>query len=207
MSKKRKIILVLLAFLIIVGSGAMIYLFRNSINDTVSKIKKEKKYTDKIKDYDYTLEDRDTELFTNTFKSLRKVLSNSEVDYEEYAKLLGELYIIDLYTINNKENKYDVGGSDYVFPDVKDNYELKVKDTLYKYIEDNSDGKRTQNLPEVSSILASNLEKGTYKYSDKEFESYQVDYSFEYKKDLGYDKKATLIMIKDGKMLYVIEQK
>ena len=80
MSKKRKIILVLLAFLIIVGSGAMIYLFRNSINDTVSKIKKEKKYTDKIKDYDYTLEDRDTELFTNTFKSLRKVLSNSEVD-------------------------------------------------------------------------------------------------------------------------------
>ena len=197
----------LLAFLIIVGSGAMIYLFRNSINDTVSKIKKEKNYTDKIKGYDYTLEDRDTELFTNTFKSLRKVLSNSEVDYEEYAKLLGELYIIDLYTIDNKENKYDVGGSDYVFPDVKDNYELKVKDTLYKYIEDNSDGKRTQNLPEVSSILASNLEKGTYKYSDKEFESYQVDYSFEYKKDLGYDKKATLIMIKDGKMLYVIEQK
>lgn len=197
----------LLAFLIIVGSGAMIYLFRNSINDTVSKIKKEKNYTDIIKGYDYTLEDRDTELFTNTFKSLRKVLSNTEVDYEEYAKLLGELYIIDLYTIDNKENKYDVGGSDYVFPDVKDNYELKVKDTLYKYIEDNSDGKRTQNLPEVSSILASNLEKGTYKYNDKEFESYQVDYTFEYKKDLGYDKKATLIMIKDDKMLYVIEQK
>ena len=207
MSKKRKVILILLAFLIIASSGAMIYLFRNNINDTVSKIKKEKNYTDKIKEYDYTLEERDTELFSKTFKSLKKVLSNKEVDYEEYAKLLGELYIIDLYTIDNKENKYDVGGSDYIYPDIKDNYELKVKDTLYKYIKDNSDGKRTQSLPEVSSILASNLEKGTYKLNEKEFESYQVDYSFEYKKDLGYDKKATVTMIKDGKMLYVVEQK
>ena len=63
---------------------------------------------DSIPKYGYVLADRDTPLYKDTFDQLREVLTNEEVNFDEYAKLLAELYIIDLYTIDNKMNQYDV---------------------------------------------------------------------------------------------------
>ena len=36
--------------------------------------------------------------------------------------------------MNNKINKYDIGGIEYVYPSGVDNYKLKLTDTLYKYL-------------------------------------------------------------------------
>lgn len=204
--KKRKIILTIIAFLIIVGISTLILVFRSSINNVITKKKTSNNIVDTIKGYGYTLEKRDTELFKEKFKNLKKVLSKKDVDFEEYAKDLSMLYIIDLYTINNKDNKYDIGGSEYILDSARENYELKVKDTLYKYVEEKTK-KRKQELPEVSEILVEDIKETTYELNDKEYEAYEVSLTFEYAKDLEYDEEAVIVLIKDNDKLYIVEQK
>lgn len=204
--KKRKILLTIIAFLIIIGVAILILVFRSSINNVITKKKTTNNIVDTIKGYGYTLEKRDTELFKEKFKDLKKVLSKDDVDFEEYAKDLSMLYIIDLYTINNKNNKYDIGGSEYILDSAKENYELKVKDTLYKYVEEKTK-KRKQELPEVSEVLVKDLKETTYELNDKEYEAYEVSLTFEYVEDLEYDEEAVIVLIKDNDKLFIVEQK
>ncbi len=173
--------------------GWYIFKNRNSQEEKPKEIKK----LDTIEGYGYNLEDRDTVLFRENFEKLRDVLKQTPIDYLEYAKRLGTLYIIDLYTISNKVNQYDVGGSEYVYESKRDNYELKVKNTLYKYVEDNTYGKRIQFLPEVASIDVVDV---------KEYDGYSLSLSWEYVKDLGYDTKCILKLAKIDDKLYVINQ-
>lgn len=205
-NKKRKIILSIIAFLIIAGISCVVILFRSSINNVITKKKASSEVIDTIKGYGYTLEKRDTKLFKDKFNNLKKVLSSDDVDFEEYAKDLSMLYIIDLYTINNKDSKYDVGSTEYIYEAAKENYELKVRDTLYKYVEEKTK-KRTQKLPEVSDILVKDIKESTYELNDKEYEGYTVDLTFEYVEDLDYDEEATIVLIKDNDKLYIVEQK
>ena len=115
-------------------------------------------------------------------------------------------FVIDLYTINNKINKYDTGGASFVYPDGRDNYKLNVQDTIYKYVEDNTNGKRTQNLPEVSSVIVKDSKKDTYKIGDNSFEAYKINLEWSYVQDLGYDKTGEIILIKKDRNIYVVEK-
>lgn len=182
--------------------GWYIFKNRNSQEEKPKEIKK----LDTIEGYGYNLEDRDTVLFRENFEKLRDVLKQTPIDYLEYAKRLGTLYIIDLYTISNKVNQYDVGGSEYVYESKRDNYELKVKNTLYKYVEDNTYGKRIQFLPEVASIDVVDVKEEKVKIGDQEYDGYSLSLSWEYVKDLGYDTKCTLKLAKIDDKLYVINQ-
>lgn len=182
--------------------GWYIFKNRNSQEEKPKEIKK----LDTIEGYGYNLEDRDTVLFRENFEKLRDVLKQTPIDYLEYAKRIGTLYIIDLYTISNKVNQYDVGGSEYVYESKRDNYELKVKNTLYKYVEDNTYGKRIQFLPEVASIDVVDVKEEKVKIGDQEYDGYSLSLSWEYVKDLGYDTKCILKLAKIDDKLYVINQ-
>ena len=103
-----------------------------------------------------------------------------------------------------KINKYDTGGASFVYPDGRDNYKLNVQDTIYKYVEDNTNGKRTQNLPEVSSVIVKDSKKDTYKIGDNSFEAYKINLEWSYVQDLGYDKTGEIILIKKDKNIYVV---
>ena len=103
MKKKYKVLLSVLVILIVIVSGIFVYskFFKtNSTNEPVNTIK----VTNSIDKYGYTLEDRDTALFKEKFEELKTLLSNEDYDKEEYVKLISQLFIIDLYTIDNKEN-------------------------------------------------------------------------------------------------------
>ena len=207
----KKVVITLLVLIILGGGGFFGYKYFKPNNKPINN---KKEYTDSIKGYDYKLEKRDSKLYKEKFAELKKVLESKDLDYEKYSKLLAELYIIDLYTIDNKVNTYDVGGAEFIYPDALENYELKVKDTLYRYIEDNSYGKRKQSLPTVKSIKASSPSETTFELKDedgketKSLDGYEVKLTWTYEKDLGYDDKATVILVKneDKKMVYVIEQ-
>ena len=211
--KKFLIVVFILAVLGVGGFFGYKHFFTKSeVNKPAKKV-----YTDKIKGYGYNLEKRDTKLFKEKFEELKSILKEKNVDFEEYAKVLAQLYIIDLYTISNKDTTYDVGSTEFIYPDALENYELKVKDTLYRYIEDNTDKKRKQELPEVKSIKVKSVKKDTYELkikddndneTSKTLDSYIVELSWDYKKDLGYDKEAKVILVKDekGKKLHVVEQ-
>ena len=161
-----------------------------------------------INGYGITLTDNDTALYKTEFEMLKANLESENIDYQEYAKSLAKLYIIDLYTINNKVNKYDVGGLEFIYEGAKDNYITNVTDTLYKYVEDNSKNKRKQELPVVSSINVESINEATYKVNSENitYNAYKIKVTWDYEKDLGYDKTAEVIIINKDNHLYVVEE-
>lgn len=201
MKKKYKILLIVIIILIIVIIAAIIAFKFLKGSEPAEPVK----VVDSIDNFDYTLDDRDTELMKNTYNELKTVLSSDEIDYEKYAEILSKLFVIDLFTMDNKVNRYDVGSTEYVYPDSVDNFKTNVEDTIYKSMENNSDGKRKQDLPEVSSIDNTSVETSTFTIGEEEHESFVVNINWSYVSDLGYDDNATITLIELNEKLYVVE--
>ena len=202
MSKKKKVIIIIILIIILAAGGFVAY---RIINPSQTKVKETKKL-DKIKGFDYHLEDRDTKLYKDEFNKLKKNLESNDINYDEYAKSIAKMFIIDLYTIDNKINKYDVGGLEFVHPDARENYELNVKDTIYKYV--NNDSNRDQELPVVSKITIDDFDnEAKFKIKDEdEEEAYEISLSWEYEKDDDYDNEAVIKIVKKDKYLYIVEK-
>lgn len=202
MKKKYKLLLLMLIICIILIIGLLVV---KNIGKDVPK--NNVKVVDSIVDFSYTLDERDTSLMKNTYKNLKKILNNKDINYEDYSKEVAKLFIIDLFTMDNKINKYDVGSLEYVYPDNIDNFKLNVEDTLYKLIQDNTYGKRIQDLPIVSSIEVVDVHEDTFKLSEEDVSSFVVTLKWNYEKDLGYDKEGTVTLIKSDRKVYVVEYK
>ena len=202
MKKKYKRILIIILIVVLLAIiSFVIYkiLLNNKTEEEVVNV------VDSISEYGYNLDDRDTELMKSTYEELKNILNSDEIDYELYASALAKLFVIDLFTMDNKINKYDVGGSEYVYPDALENFKLNVEDTLYKHMENNSSGKRKQELPEVSSIEVLSNETDEYTIGENSFDSYIVNLSWQYVSDLGYDNNALITLINLDNKLYVVE--
>lgn len=200
MKKKYKLGLILIAILIVIILVTTIIFLLNN-NKKVEKTK----VVDSIDNFSYTLDDRDTKLMKETYNELKDILNKDQIDYEAYAKTLAKLFVIDLFTMNNKINKYDVGSTEYIYPESVDNFKLNVEDTIYKSMEDNSDGKRKQDLPEVISVDVANIEEVEFEIKKEIEKVYEVKLTWEYEKDLGYDDDATIKLLKVNDKLYVVE--
>ncbi len=200
MKKKRKKIIIIIIIVIILLLCAFIAfkLFNKDDKKPINVI-------DDVKNYNYVLEDRDTQLFKDTFKELKDILNADDIDFEKYAQTLSKLYIIDLFTMDNKISKYDVGSSEFIYPDYLDKFKLKVTETMYKTIENNVNGKRKQDLPEVTSVEITSTEESTFKIGEEEYSSYVIDLKWNYKKDLGYDDTARITSIKSDNYIYIVE--
>ena len=202
MKKKYKIPLIVLVVCAIFIIGLIVLK-----NIRKSEVKKDVKVVDSIVDFSYTLDERDSALMKSTYNELKKVLKEKNINFEDYSKEIAKLFIIDLFTVNNKINKYDVASLEYVYPDSLDNFKLNVEDTLYKIIEDNTYGKRNQTLPYVSSIDVTDTKESKYKIGEEELDAYEVTLNWEYEKDLGYDKNGVVTLVKKDKKVYVVEYK
>lgn len=201
MKKKYKYPLLILILVIIIIIGLIVF----KMFFTKSEVKNNVKVIDSIVDFSYTLDERDTTLMKDTYKELKRVLKEKDINYEEYASILARLFVIDLFTMDNKINKYDVACLEYVYPDNVDNFKTNVEDTIYKTIEDNTYGKRTEKLSVVSSVNVTDVSTNTFKINEEEVPSYVVTLNWDYENDLGYDKNATITLVKKDKKLYVVE--
>lgn len=202
-NKKFWLIISSIALLYFIGGIVYINLDRDSGNV------KNNKNLDKgisIKGFDYILYEDDIDIYKDEFKKLKKNLESSNINYTEYAESISKMFVMDLYSLKVKKNMYDVGGVQLVYPDIRDNYKLNVTNTLYKYMKDNSDGKREQDLPMVKSISIKNEDETKYKIGEEEFDGYKINLDIEYVKDLEYDKSAEIILVKKDKYLYIVEK-
>lgn len=191
--KKSTLIIIILTILISIGLYFL--LFSKSTGVLLVKSK------DKTAKFDYTLDKDNTNLMKENFKELKDILANDNINYEDYAKTLAKLFIIDLYTIDNKKSMYDVGSLEYVYD--KENFKTRCQNTLYKGLNDKSTRKNNE-YPIVESINIDSFENGEFNYNDNKYESYEITLSWDYKKDLGYDKKGKVTIIKIEDKLYVV---
>ena len=164
-----------------------------------------KKELESIGLYGYSLHDRDSRAYKDTFKELSKALSTNNIDYKNYATLASKLFIMDLFTLNNKLGSTDIGGLQFIHKDFKENFKENMGDTIYKYVEINVDGKRTQELPVVKEVTASNVLETKYTYNNKNYPAYVVTANWEYEKDLEYQKSMKITFIKDKNILYIVK--
>ncbi len=155
--------------------------------------------------YGYSLHDRDSKTYKDTFKELSKTLNNDNIDYKNYATLASKLFIMDLFTLDNKLGSTDIGGLQFIHKDLKENFKENMGNTIYKYVEINIDGKRTQELPTVKDVTVSDVKETTYKYNNNSYDAYIVTTSWEYEKDLGYQNSMKITFIKDKNILYIVK--
>jgi hypothetical protein len=191
---------ILLAIILVVVLGVKVYF--DFFNEQDTQVVLEKKA---IAKYGYKLEDRDTTLYEENYNELEKVLSEEEIDYDAYAELIAKLFIIDYYTLNNKLTSTDIGGLEFIHPDLFENFKINAGDTVYKYVENNLYSDRTQELPTVTSVTIIEKRNEKYTYNDIDYDSYVFDLSWEYDKDLEYQSNMTLTIIKVDNMLYVVK--
>lgn len=204
LKKKVVVLIVLLFVLILLLTGLLIYHKMNKTIDSGS----ETKVVDQIPEYGYVLESNKTKLYRNLFKDLIGVLKEEKVDEEEYAKLISQMAVIDFYNLDNKTSKNDIGGTQFIREKNVDNFTLQASETVYKYIEQNLDGKRTQELPIVTNVEVSKINQEKYSYKNiKDDKSYTVTVKLEYKKDLGYPKEVTVKLLHNDKKLEIYYMK
>lgn len=191
----KKSALMIIILTILISIGLYFLLFSKSTGGLLVRSK------DKTVKFDYTLDKDNTNLMKENFKELKDILANDNINYEDYAKILAKLFIIDLYTIDNKKSMYDVGSLEYVYD--KENFKTRCQNTLYKGLNDKSTRKNNE-YPIVESINIDSFENGEFTYNDNKYESYEITLSWDYKKDLGYDKKGKVTIIKIEDKLYVV---
>ena len=194
-SKLKIFFIVLLILLVIVGGAFLVWklVFDKEETSTAVQVKE----LDNLSDYSYVLTDRDSSYYKSEFEELKKIVNVDEVDEEAYAVQVARMFIIDLYTMNTKVNKYDIGGIEFIHIDAKDKYEKKVMDTLYSQMLDDTYGDRKQVLPEVNSLETISTEKMTYSVLGNEQTCYLTKFNVGYVTDLKYDTKQSVVVCQE----------
>lgn len=162
--------------------------------------------TDEVKEYGYVLNDNETKYYKKLFNSLKKELSKSDFDEEEYAKLLSQLFVADFFNLDNKENKNDIGGTQFIYTSFQQDFEKLAKEGIYKTVENNMYSSRNQELPVVTKTEVTNIEQTSYDYLDtSDSNAYIVTVELTYKKDLEYQEECTLTIVHSNNKLEIVK--
>ena len=206
--KKRgvvgKIILILITialivFMVLLAMGAFLHKgplkgwFKGNNNVPI-----EVKVLDEVKDFGYTISDRDTAYDKEEFGKLKEIINAKEIDQAKYAEYVARMFVNDLYTMSTKVNKYDVGGIEFYHVGDLDDFTKSVMETLYKTMLDDTYGTRDQKLPEVKSVETVSVKETTYTIDGTKLDGYEIKLKWTYVNDMGYDSEGTVIVVKEG---------
>lgn len=203
--KRMIAIVIVLLVLVAAGVGALI-IFKNPEKPKVSEVK----IVNEVDKYDYKLKENKTSTYKKMFDELKKILKEEPVDEEAYAKKVAEMFVYDFYSLEDKAAKTDIGGVDFVYPGVLENFLQNAQDTYYKYVESNIYNDRKQELPVVDEITINDIKTEEFAYEKtSDPKAYKVNVSWTYTKSNydDYQNEATLIFIHDGKNLSLVELK
>lgn len=195
-------VIVIAAIIVIVTSVKVVFDFFVS-DDREIQTKKE---LDNLELYGYTLDDLDTPLYKIYFEELKDVLNKEDLDWEKYADSLTKIFVADFYTLSNKITSSDIGGVEFIHKDMVDNFVMHAGDTMYNHVKNNVYGDRSQELPTVSNVTIGEIVSEEYTYNGNNYEAYKVSTTWEYEKDLGYDKTGTFYLIKDNNKLNIVQK-
>jgi hypothetical protein len=197
--KKKKLFIWLLVVLVVVVFIICLISILKSLNN---KKELDVKVINSIEKYGYNLKDNEIDYYKELFNELKINLDSDNINEEEYAKTISKMFLTDFFSLENANNKNDIGGLDFIYSDYKDNFITKAKDTIYAYVENNLYGDRNQQLPLVKEVKINKIEKK--KYDNLDDNAYYIEASIIYEKDLGYQTSCNLILIHSNKKLEIV---
>lgn len=203
LKKKFKLILLFIILIILVGAGYHLY---KRYKQTPKQ--EEVKVIHQIEKYGYSLKENKPKEYKKMYKELEEILNEKEVDEDAYVKKISEMFIYDFFSLNDKTAKTDIGGVDFIYGEILENFLENAQNNYYKYIENNIYENRKQSLPIVSDIEIINVKQEPFAYSDKNDEkAYTVDVTWSYTDSQfsEYQRKATLIFIHEEEKLSLVE--
>ena len=204
LKKKVKRIILLLLFIAVVIVGFLIYQ-NHSKKDEV----KEVKVINQIEKYGYSLKENKPAKYKKMFEELKEILEAETVDEEKYVSKISEMFVYDFYSLKDKTSKTDIGGVEFVYSGILENFLENAQDTYYKYIENNIYNDRKQNLPVVTDIKVESVEQKEFTYGDRNDSSaYHVKVTWDYTDNdsfHNYQKEAELVFIHDNIKLSLVE--
>ena len=203
--KTRRFIITVLVIFLVILLGFVIF---KKLNSESGNHVKEVKVLDKLDDYGYSLKENKTSTYKTMFNELKKILNEEKVDEEAYAKKIAEMFVYDFYSLDDKAAKTDIGGVEFVYGAILENFLQNAQNTYYKYVESNIYNNRNQLLPIVKDIEVTNIEQKAFGYgSEIDEEAYFVDVTWDYTNTefSSYQKEANLVFIHDGKKLSLVE--
>jgi len=207
MKLKKKFKKILIGIVIVLLLLVLAFFVYKSFSPEQKEVK-EAKIVSKIDNYGYKLKENKPKAYKDMFKELEEILKEDEVDEEAYVKKISEMFIYDFYSLDDKDAKTDIGGVDFVYNGVLENFLQNAQNTFYKYVESNIYGNRTQKLPIVKDIEVKEATQAPFAYGEKTDEkAYSVKVSWDYTDPdfATYQKEATLKFIHDGKKLSLVE--
>jgi hypothetical protein len=198
--KVKIILFVILGLVVLLGLYFGYSAYKKSDLDNITKI------VEKIDTHEYYLEEDAPKQFKELFGELTKVLKQENYSEEVYAKLVSQLLAVDFYNIENKISKNDIGGVQFIYEPVRENFVLESSETVYKYVENNLDGKRKQDLPKVVDSSVTSITDSTYssEYINDSI-AFLVNVKLTYDEDLGYPTNIAIKLVHVDDKLEVVE--
>lgn len=217
--KKRRLKLsVIFGCITFIVFMVMIYCVYDIYNNMKDDKEKVVEVIDSIKGYDYSLDENDSKYVQDLFKKLKETLEKEELDEEEYAKVVSQIFIADFYSLDASISKNDIGGVQFVYSDYQKDFVSLAKSSIYRSVENNLNKNRKQELPIVSKVTVDDIKQTTATYdmestSDEDAEvlpleddkAYVVKVTIEYEEELGYPDEVTLVLIHSNDKLEVSE--
>lgn len=202
--RRRRIKKGFVIFIVIILALIILLVGKNLVSNNKKANKVE--VSDNIEEYGYELNNNETKYYKNLFGELKKELSKTDINEEKYASLIAQLFVTDFFNLDNKENKNDIGGTQFVYADFQSDFEKLAKESVYKSLENNIYDSRNQKLPIVTNTEVINVEKITYEYLDNsDSEAYEVNVQIEYKEDLEYQDECTIIIVHSNNKLEIVK--
>ena len=200
----KKLIIAIVIILLLALLGFVVYKYFSSNESEV----KEAKIVSHIEKYGYKLKENKPKAYKEMFKELEDILNADKVDEEAYVKKIAEMFVYDFYSLDDKDAKTDVGGVDFVYSKVLENFLQNAQNTYYKYVESNIYNNRNQKLPIVKDIEVTELVTKPFAYGNETDEkAYEVSVKWDYTDpDFStYQKEGKLIFIHDDVKLSLVE--
>lgn len=206
-TKKRRLSFKKIFFLLIIIFFAVSLLcFFNIFKDKNNVPTSQVEIVDSIDTFDYKLNDNETKYYNELFSSLKELLNNNNYNEQDYAVLISKLFLTDFYDLDSKVMKSDVGGTQFVYYDYRDDFELGAMDNVYKFVESNVYGDRKQDLPIVKKVDLVDISNADFIYGESnDNNAYYLNMKIEYEKNLGYPDEVLLVLIHNDDKLEVVK--
>ena len=200
---KKKVIKFSVIFISIIAVVIALILILNK-KEPKKEIKGPAIVIESIENYGYNLDDNETEYYKKLFNELKEVLSSEELNEEQYAKIISQLFLADFFNLDNKLTKNDIGGIQFIYNDYRTDFEKYAKEGMYHYVKSDIYDDRTQELPIVTDVDINNIEQKSFEYNGLEDKfAYYLEFEISYEKDLGYQTKGSLVLIHNNDKLEI----